>query len=113
MLEHLTNRDRAIYGTALALILSAFAAVLVLAIHPLSASASPASRKAQTCMAAVAYQAHPSAGTLATLVTDSTHLGRGYLKADVGELYADASSPSAKAAKYAAKDAQYVAEDCA
>jgi hypothetical protein len=72
--------------------------------------------KAQTCTAFTAYQSHPSAARLArlaTLVTDSTHLGRSYLKADAGQLYADTSSPSAKAAKYAAKDEQYVAEDCA
>jgi len=113
MLEHLTNRDRAIYGTALALILSAVAAFLALAVHPLAAAASPASWKAQTCLAATAYQQHPSAGTLATLVTGSVHLPKSYLKADVGQLYADASSPSAKAARYAAKDMTYVASDCA
>lgn len=67
----------------------------------------------RTCAAATAYQAHPTAGSLATLVTDSTHLGKSYLKADAGQLYADASSPSPKAAKYAAKDTAYVREDCA
>jgi hypothetical protein len=69
--------------------------------------------KAQTCAAFTAYQAHPSAASLAALVTGSTHLGKSYLRADVGQLYADVSSPSSKAAKYVAKDAQYVAEDCA
>jgi hypothetical protein len=68
--------------------------------------------RAQTCQAASAYQRHPSAGSLATLVTGSTHLPRGYLKADVGQLYADASSPSVKAAKYVAKDEGWIADDC-
>lgn len=66
----------------------------------------------RTCQAATAYQRHPSAGSLATLVTGSTHLPRGYLKADVGQLYADASSPSSKAAKYVAKDEEWITDDC-
>ena len=66
----------------------------------------------RTCQAASAYQRHPSAGRLATLVTASTHLPRGYLKADVGQLYADASSPSVKAAKYVAKDERWITDDC-
>lgn len=76
-----------------------------------AASAAP-SWEAQTCAAFTAYQAHPAAGRLAAVVTDSTHLGRSYLKADAGQLYADASSPSPKAARYAAKDETYVASDC-
>jgi hypothetical protein len=67
----------------------------------------------RTCSAATAYQRHPSAARLTTLVVDSTHLGRSYLRADIGQLYADASSPSPKAAKYVATDIKYIREDCA
>jgi predicted component of type VI protein secretion system len=69
--------------------------------------------KARTCSAATAYQRHPGAARLTTLVTDSTHLGKSYLRADVGQLYADASSPSPKAVKYAVKDIGYIRDDCA
>lgn len=78
---------------------------------PASASA-PVNWHQRTCAASAAYRAHPTAGRLATLVVDSTHLPKSYLRADVGQLYADASSPSPKAAKYVAKDEQYVSEDC-
>ena len=52
------------------------------------------------------------AGRIGAAVTDSVHLPKSYLKADVAELYADSSSPSSKAAKYVAKDETYLAEDC-
>ena len=98
-------------STITAAVLAVITAAGILAAS-LPASASVNWRQ-RTCAAATAYQAHPSAAGLATLVTDSMHLGRSYLKADVGQLYADASSPSSKAAKYAAKDEQYLASDCA
>jgi hypothetical protein len=66
----------------------------------------------RTCSAFRAWDAHRTAGRLDTLVIDSTHLGRSWLRADVGQLYADASSPSAKAAKYLGDDATYVNQDC-
>ena len=88
------------------------AGTVAAATLPASASA-PVNWHQRTCAASAAYRAHPSAGRLTVLVTDSTHLGKSYLKADVGSLYADASSPSAKAAKYAAKDLEYLASDCA
>jgi hypothetical protein len=67
----------------------------------------------RTCSAAQAYASRPGPARLTTLVIDSTHLGKSYLRADVGQLYADASSPSPKAAKYAASDEKYISEDCA
>jgi hypothetical protein len=80
----------------------------------LPASAQPAVNWHQrTCTAFRAWDAHRTPGRLTALVIDSTHLGRSYLKADVGSLYADASSPSPKAAKYLANDAGYVRQDCA
>jgi hypothetical protein len=87
------------------------AGTITAATLPAHASA-PVNWHQRTCTAATAYQRHPSAGRLTTLVVDSTHLGRSYLKADVGSLYADASSPSPKAAKYLAADASYVRQDC-
>ena len=66
----------------------------------------------RTCAAFSAYQDRPSAARLTALVTDSTHLGRSYLKADVGELYADASSPSKAARQSLDVAEQYVGEDC-
>ena len=80
----------------------------------LPAHASPAVNwRQRTCTAATAYQRHPGAARLTTLVVDSTHLGKSYLRADIGQLYADASSPSPKAAKYVASDGKYISEDCA
>ena len=99
--------------TITAAILAAIAAGSILAAT-LPASAQPAVNwRQRTCTAATAYQRHPSAARLTTLVVDSTHLGKSYLRADVGQLYADASSPSPKAAKYAASDEKYISEDCA
>ena len=67
----------------------------------------------RTCSAFAAYQAHPSTAGFRTLVTDSTYLGKSYLKADVLQWAADSASPSPKAAVYAAKDPGYVSGDCA
>lgn len=97
---------------AVSLAAVSLAAGVTFAALPAHAS-TPVNWRQRTCQAATAYQRHPSAGTLAALVTGSTHLGRSYLKADAGQLYADASSPSPKAAKYAAKDETYLAQDCA
>ena len=66
----------------------------------------------KTCAAEQAYAAHPSTAGLNALVVDSTHLGKSYLRADVGQLEADASSPSAKAKLYVTDDVTYIYEDC-
>jgi hypothetical protein len=98
--------------TLTATILAAIAAAGI-TVTTLPASAQPAVNWHQrTCAAFSAYQAHPSAARLTALVIDSTHLGRSYLRADVGQLYADASSPSPKAAKYLDTSEQYVSQDC-
>jgi hypothetical protein len=65
-----------------------------------------------SCRAEHMYAARPTGAHLITLVIDSTHLGRSYLRADIGQLYADASSPSAASAKYVSDDEQYIYEDC-
>ena len=91
------------------------AAGLAVTAFALPASASthkPVNWTARTCSAFRTWDRHRSEGRLAVLVVDSTHLGRSYLKADVGQLYADASSPSKKAAKYLGDDATYVNQDC-
>ena len=99
--------------TVTAILAAAIAAgTIAAATLPASASA-PVNWHQRTCSAATAYQRHPSAARLTVLVTDSTHLAKSYLKADVFQLAADASSPSTKAAKYVAKDEQYLASDCA
>src|SRR6185437_13840330 len=93
------ERTRTMRKTVTVILAAAIAAgSITAATLPASASA-PVNWKQRTCTASAAYQAHPSAGRLTTLVTDSTHLGKSYLRADVGQLYADASSPSTKAAK--------------
>jgi len=87
------------------------AGTITAATLPASASA-PVNWHQRTCAAFRAWDRHRTDGRLATLVTDSTHLGKSYLKADVFQLAADASSPSPKAAKYLGDDATYVNQDC-
>jgi len=72
----------------------------------------PASWTARTCAALSAWEHHQTTAKLNTLVTDSLHLGRSYLRADIGQLNADASSPSTSAWKYVSVSDQYAAEDC-
>ena len=74
-------------------------------------SAAPVNWTHRTCAAFTAYEHHPSMARLDTLVTDSLHLHRSYLAADVGQLLADTVTPKSKA-QYVATDAQYVFEDC-
>ena len=94
------------------------AAGLVIAGSAVGGTTVAASAQAQvnwaqrTCSAFAAYQAHPSTAGFRTLVTDSTYLGKSYLKADVLQWAADSASPSPKAAKYAVKDPGYVSDDC-
>ena len=67
----------------------------------------------RTCTAFTTWEQRRSPANLNALVADSLHLGRSYLRADVGQLNADASSPSPTAVKYAeSDDPQYVYEDC-
>jgi hypothetical protein len=92
------------FAVAAVLIVTAFAL-------PAQAGAKPASWTQRTCSAFTAWQDHPAARNLDTLVTDSLRLPHGYLAADVAQLLAD--SVTAKPdAKYVSASAQYVATDC-
>jgi hypothetical protein len=87
------------------------AAAITSATLPASAQ-TPVSLHQRTCAAFRAWDRHRTAGRLTALVIDSTHLGRSYLRADIGQLYADASSPSPKAATHLGDDATWVNQDC-
>src|SRR5579872_3306786 len=87
------------------------AGMITAAILPASASA-PVNWHQRTCTAFRAWDQHRTAGRLTALVTDSAHLAKSYLKADVFQLAADASSPSPKAATYLGDDATSVNQDC-
>ena len=91
------------------------AGLVLVGATPLAAhaaeSAAPVNWTHRTCAAFTAYERHPSMARLDTLVTDSLHLHRSYLAADVAQLLADTVTPKAKA-QYVATDAQYAAGDC-
>jgi hypothetical protein len=92
------------FAVAAGLIVTAFAL-------PAQAGAKPASWAQRTCSAFTAWQGHPTARNLDTLVTDSLRLPHGYLAADVAQLLADSVTPKSRAHLVSA-DAQYVGQDC-
>ena len=75
------------------------------------AATAPVSWEQRTCSAFTAWQAHPTTGRLDTLVTDSLHLPRGYLAADVLELGAAVQAAKPKQ-HHIDTSAEYVAQDC-
>jgi hypothetical protein len=66
--------------------------------------------QARTCAAFAAWEAHPTAGNLRTLGTDSFNVPWRYLGNDVWGLVSDVRSGSVK---YVKSDERYVSQDCA
>jgi hypothetical protein len=85
--------------------------VNTLATSPAHAATAPASWTQRTCSAFATWQHKPTTGNLDALVLASLHLPRGYLAADVGQLYANAATAKPKAT-YISDAAQYLYEDC-
>ena len=75
---------------------------------PASAAARPVDWTQRTCSAFAAYEAHPTAGRLVTLGTDSLHVAWKYLGADVWQLVNDVHAQP----EYVRDDEQYAYEDC-
>lgn len=108
-----TNRIQTALSLAALAAVTGLAGAGISALNPAPASAATTiSWTARTCTAAHWYTRQATTARLNAMVTDSTHLGRSYLKADVASLYADVSSPSSKAGKYIPGDEKYIGEDC-
>jgi len=97
--------------TALGLLVSLVAGVLLALPAHASASTTPASWQQRTCGAFSRWQDKPTTARLDKLITFALHLPRGWLQADVLELGADVLTARPDQG-YVDVAAQYVGEDC-